>query len=202
MCERRNVLWVESDTVYARTLARSLRVHAKPDVDLRVRFARDLATARRALPKADVLIANPAIGRGCSNLFARWSEDRDKPAIALAAHFTLGECIELQRLKALVLTKDGAFAEARELATLITEGMPAAPRRSRRPRANAFDAVLSEVAASGAKYAAFLAALDARAIRDALERAGSVKRAAEWLGMSRSTLGSKMRKLGLAASAP
>lgn len=198
MCKRRNVLWVEREETYVRTLARSLRVHARPAIDLRVRFVDDPRAVWQELPEADVLIANPSIlGAAYDDLFARWCRDKRGPAIAFAAHFTTRQCVRLQRLQALVVTKDGALEEAPELAQIIAEGF--CPNRTSRPPEDTteYDALLAELAARGSSYARFAHGLEVHAIRCALDREHSVRRAAESLGMKRSTVVSKIAKLGL-----
>jgi DNA-binding NtrC family response regulator len=127
-------------------------------------------------------------------LLEAWQRNHDTPAVALSAHFGARVSLRLQRLKAIVLTKDGIFAEAQEVARLlfgsaVVESLPS-------KGADTFQSVLERIRAEGWRYAPFVEQLETNAIRSAVEHEGSVRGAAEALGMKRSTLISKLRKIG------
>jgi hypothetical protein len=68
MGKSRELLWVDADEVYVRSLSRLLRVHWRPQLDVKFRIVERAEAAWRHVHTADALIADPSIGDACVEL--------------------------------------------------------------------------------------------------------------------------------------
>jgi hypothetical protein len=194
------VLWVERDRVFARSLARLLRRSAPPGVSFSFRV---VETCRvDDLDPVDRLMVDPTRCAGGFELLARWRTRRTCPAIALAHHFTAMDCAKLAAAGATPMTRDGIFEACGVLAELLVgavDAVQATEPRAVDPASSLYDRFVDEIEARRVRYGDAADELEVVALLRALAAERSIAQAARRLGMRRTTLQSKMQKLGLRA---